>query len=98
MTPTDLPRIRISDPEELIDLIPYLIGFHPRESLVIVGFGGGNSPESIGQVQVAVRVDLPADESRSEELQQVVDALVRSSVRSAVAVLMTDTQDRKSVV
>jgi hypothetical protein len=90
MTPTDLPRIRISDPEELIELIPYLIGFHPRESLVIVGFGGSN-PESVGQVQVAVRVDLPADDSRAEELQQVVDALVRSSVRSAVAVLITDT-------
>jgi hypothetical protein len=93
MTPTDLPRIRISDPEELIDLIPYLIGFHPRESLVLVGFGGGNSSESAGQVQVAVRVDLPADESRAEELQQVVGALVRSSVRSAVAVVMTNTHE-----
>jgi hypothetical protein len=90
MTSNDQPRIRISDPEELIDLVPYLIGFHPRESLVLVGFGGGNSPRGVGQVQVAVRVDLPADESRCEELQQVVDALAGSSVCSAVAVLVTD--------
>jgi hypothetical protein len=89
MSPSDLPRIRISDPAELIDLLPYLIGFHPRESLVLVGFGSATDSDGPGQVQVCVRVDLPSVPAPAAEIETVVDALVRSSVSAAAAVLIT---------
>lgn len=46
---------RISGPTELLQAIPYLLGFHPNDSLVLVGLDGG-------RLLVTARLDLPADE------------------------------------
>ena len=43
--------LQVRDPGDLIEAIPYLLGFHPRESLVVVGLDGG-------RVCVTARVDL----------------------------------------
>jgi hypothetical protein len=45
-------------PGELLAALPYLIGFHPRDSLVVVAFGG-RSGRRVGLTQ---RVDLPPPE------------------------------------
>jgi Domain of unknown function (DUF4192) len=47
-------NIRLSKPAELIVALPYLVGFHPRDSLIVVCLHG--SPPKIG---LAVRADLP---------------------------------------
>lgn len=44
--------LRVRDPGDLIEAIPYLLGFHPRESLVVVGLDDG-------RVCITARVDLP---------------------------------------
>ncbi len=44
--------IRIQSPADIVDLVPYLLGFHPTDSLVLVGIGGGS-------VAVTARIDLP---------------------------------------
>jgi hypothetical protein len=90
MTSIDQPRIRISDPAELIDLVPYLIGFHPYESLVIVGFGAADDRDGPGPMQVALRADLGADSASLDELPRLIEALARSSARYAIAVLITE--------
>jgi hypothetical protein len=45
MTPTPFapgePVLRIGGPADIIDAIPYLLGFHPRDSLVLIGMGSG---------------------------------------------------------
>lgn len=46
--------VRLSNPAELIAALPYLVGFHPRDSLVVVCLHG--TPPQIG---LAVRADLP---------------------------------------
>ena len=47
-----VPRVRLSGPGELLALIPYLLGFHPSDSLVSVGLRND-------QVAFTLRVDLP---------------------------------------
>jgi uncharacterized protein DUF4192 len=42
----------IRGPEDLVSAIPYLIGFHPHDSLVVIGTGGPHGT-------CAIRVDLP---------------------------------------
>lgn len=52
MTDIDPPRLRVRFPADLLAAVPYLIGFHPAESVVVVGVRGE-------RLAVAVRGDLP---------------------------------------
>jgi hypothetical protein len=95
MTSTDIPTIRIDQPGELIEAIPYLIGFHPRESLVMIGFGarhvGPAGPSQVPtQIQMTLRMDLPDESVDVADLAPIIEALTRSGVSSVVAVIMTD--------
>ncbi len=45
-------RLRVSDPGDLLALVPYLLGFHPTESVVTVFIRSG-------RVLLTARVDLP---------------------------------------
>src|SRR5215472_69399 len=47
----DASVLRVRNPGDLIEAIPYLLGFHPRDSLVIVGLVGT-------RVSITARVDL----------------------------------------
>lgn len=47
--------VRLGDPGELAAALPHLVGFHPRESLVLVGLGGIGS----ARVGMTARVDVP---------------------------------------
>src|SRR4051812_45211739 len=50
--PCDVPRLRLSSPTHLLAAVPYLLGFHLSDSLVLVGIRDR-------QVAVVLRVDLP---------------------------------------
>lgn len=54
LLPDPVP-LRVSDPGELIAAVPPLIGFHPRDSLVLVATGG----ESGRRLGLTLRIDLP---------------------------------------
>jgi len=93
MTSCELPRIQIGDPGELIDTLPYLLGFHPSESLVLVGFAGSAASPGPQRVQVTVRLDLPPDLSDGlddELLEPLGDVLAQAGCRAVAVVLMTD--------
>ncbi len=47
----DLPVLRVTGPADLIEAVPFLLGFHPQQSLVLVGLAAG-------RVVVTARVDL----------------------------------------
>jgi Domain of unknown function (DUF4192) len=51
-------RVQISDPGEIAAALPYLLGFHPRESVVLVSLGGPSG----GRLGLTVRADLPPPE------------------------------------
>jgi hypothetical protein len=93
MTSCELPRIQIGDPGELIETVPYLLGFHPRESLVLIGLAGGAEGAGPQQVQVTVRVDLPeplAAGLGAEDLRPLSEVLRRADSEAMAAVLVTE--------
>ncbi|MFG1949600.1 DUF4192 domain-containing protein [Micromonospora sp. NPDC048830] len=52
MTPTDRPRLAVRSPADLIAAVPYLLGFHPADSVVVVALRGP-------RIVFAARADLP---------------------------------------
>ncbi|WP_375502752.1 DUF4192 domain-containing protein [uncultured Jatrophihabitans sp.] len=74
-----LPTQRISGPAELLDAIPYLLGFHPTESLVLIGVHAG-------LLGATARLDL-TDTGQPDLVEHTVAALHRGGVdRLVVAV------------
>ncbi|MFB9234583.1 DUF4192 domain-containing protein [Plantactinospora siamensis] len=52
MATCEPPRLMVRSPADLIAAVPYLLGFHPSDSLVVVALRGP-------RVEFAARVDLP---------------------------------------
>ena len=75
-TPT---RLRVLRPDDLLALIPYLIGFHPEESLVAVFVRSG-------RVILAARLDLSSD-TEADELTEFIDALAKREGAEALALV-----------
>lgn len=48
------PHVRVASPAGLLAIVPYLLGFHPSRSLVVIGLGPPRH-----QVKLAFRYDLP---------------------------------------
>ena len=69
---------RISGPAELISAVPYLLGFHPAESLVLVGLRER-------MLSVTARMDL--DDAGPQRLSSTVGALCRGGSDQLVGVV-----------
>lgn len=54
---TEAPVLRLRRPADLVEAVPYLLGFHPRRSVVLVGLRPGSRSAQIGQVGVTIRLD-----------------------------------------
>ncbi|HET9255568.1 MAG TPA: DUF4192 domain-containing protein, partial [Pseudonocardiaceae bacterium] len=63
-------RIRLSDPSELIAAVPHLLGFHPRESAVLIALHG----KSLG---LTMRTDLVADDEAPRLAEYVLTPITR---------------------
>jgi Domain of unknown function (DUF4192) len=48
------PRVRISSPADVLAVVPHLLGFHPDNSLVVIGAGRPRE-----RIELAFRYDLP---------------------------------------
>jgi hypothetical protein len=78
-TPTDdTPTLRVRGPADFLHAVPYLLGFHPRQSLVLIGLDGA-------RVAVTTRLDLADVDSAS--LAHTVRAMVNGGAGSLVAAL-----------
>jgi hypothetical protein len=83
MSMTESPTLRVRGPEDLLGAVPYLLGFHPEESLVVIGLDDT-------KVIVSARVDL-ADVQIPGILPNLLDAIKRGAATRAVAAIFTDT-------
>jgi hypothetical protein len=93
MTSTDDDyQIRVSSPGELVELVPYLLGFVPTESLVVIGLASDESGRS--RVTVCARVELPSEEDITPIAGQTIGAVQRQSGATQVAVLLFSDSDR----
>jgi hypothetical protein len=73
------PTMRISGPADLLQAVPYLLGFHPTDSLVLLGLDDR-------RLVVTARVDLP-DLAEPRVLSQLIDALAHGGARELLAVV-----------
>jgi len=72
---------RLRNPADLLAALPYLLGFHPRDSLVLVTLEPGDPPA----VDLVLRADLPPPGAEREVAEQVAAPL--RTRRSPVAML-----------
>ncbi|MDK3256471.1 DUF4192 domain-containing protein [Blastococcus capsensis] len=86
---TDHPEVRISDPGEVVAALPHLLGFHPRESVVLVGLGGPTG----GRVGLTVRGDLPSTGATGTAARQLVASLRSDAPTAALLVVVSDDPD-----
>jgi hypothetical protein len=91
MTEPAIPTITLTRPQYLIEMVPYLLGFTPHRSLVLIGLdahtGAGNRP----RVTLTVRLDLDLDAApHTGQLHQATRPLQRSGTASVIAVLFLD--------
>lgn len=84
-TPADMPVLRVQGPADMVHAIPYLLGFHPSRSLVVVGLAGTVSK----RVVVTARADLD-DFVDVTLMPRTVTGMVRGGAESFVGVVFDD--------
>jgi hypothetical protein len=81
---TSRDTLRIRSEADILALVPYSLGFHPSDSLVLVAIGAQGRP-------FLARVDLPADPDDLPMLAGTLAvAAVRNDGRQALLVVYTD--------
>lgn len=96
MDPVADPCVTVFGLEQIIVTLPYQLGFHPRESLVLIGLG--DSPRAptrpasatAERVILSARVDLPPPGEHAGALSALVPALDRPETSAVVAVVFSD--------
>ncbi len=91
------PRVRLSGPGAVVACLPQLIGFHPQESLVLVGLvpAAKGRPKSKRQLGLTLRIDLDAVIEMMKPVdvdhpQRLAGALERNGCVGALMVVVTD--------
>jgi hypothetical protein len=83
--PREWRTASIRTPDEVIRAVPYLLGFHPRESLVLLALAGS-------RLVLTVRLDLP--DAAGEDpavLRETLAAVARAQADRLLGVVVTDT-------
>ncbi|MGI5243349.1 DUF4192 domain-containing protein [Dactylosporangium sp. CA-139066] len=84
MSDTQRTTIRARSAADVVALIPFLLGFHPADSLVLLAI-----EDTSGRIRVAARLDLPSADTPAASidaaLQRIIAAL--DEVRGASVVL-----------
>ncbi|MDT4989331.1 MAG: hypothetical protein QOI74_3425 [Micromonosporaceae bacterium] len=75
------PRVVLRTPADLLAAVPYLLGFHPADSVVAVGL-------SRGRVVFSARADLPVPTAPPDEANAVADHLGAVLARQGVQVAL----------
>jgi len=87
--------VRLSDPGEVAAALPHLIGFRPRESLVLVSLRGSGS-RSV-RFGLTARVDLPPPAHRRPVVSGVVRSLLTDRPSAALIAVVSEDDDDRTV-
>ena len=74
-------RVRLTDPSELIAAVPHLLGFHPRDSLVVISLDGR-------RLGVTLRADLVDPEHRELLAEQLTGPLMHQQLTGVVLLVV----------
>jgi hypothetical protein len=84
MTSNRNPHITLMQPSELLASVPHLLGFHPVDSLVVVGLRG--SPETT--ISVVLRSDLPPPSDVRALAEYLLVPLTQHNATAAVMIVV----------
>ena len=82
MTTDAQVRVKLRSPADIIDAVPYLVGFQPHESLVVLSLRGPRS-----RLGLTARIDLPGARSATACARNFVSYLKRDGAARAIIVL-----------
>jgi Domain of unknown function (DUF4192) len=82
-------EVRISDPGEIAAGLPYLLGFRPRESVVLVALGGPSG----GRVGLTVRADLPPAEYAPPVAAMLAHSVASDRPAGVVVLIVSEVTD-----
>lgn len=74
-------RVRLSDPADLIAAVPHLLGFHPRDSLVVITL-------QARRLGLTLRTDLPAEGSEECLAEQLLVPITRQRPSGAIVLVV----------
>src|SRR6187200_2790854 len=78
--------ITLRGPGDVVTLLPYQLGYHPRDSAVVVSLRGR-------RVGLVARTDLPPAEHVDDVVAQLLGPLVRERATSVIVVGYEDAPD-----
>ncbi|MCZ2818549.1 DUF4192 domain-containing protein [Modestobacter sp. VKM Ac-2984] len=85
--------VRLSEPGEVVAALPHLLGFRPRESLVLVSLRGPQGR----RLGLTARVDLPPPEHRRQVVSGLVRSLLTDRPGAALLVVVSEAADEAAV-
>ena len=80
-TDTARPHVRLSTPADIVDAVPYLVGFQPENSLVVLSLRGERR-----RLGLTARIDLPAARSAKACAREFAGYLKRDHATCAIVV------------
>ncbi|MGY1637253.1 DUF4192 domain-containing protein [Geodermatophilus sp. SYSU D00742] len=89
MDDTPRPEVRISDIGEVAAALPHLIGFHPHESVLLVGLGGPSGR----RVGLTVRADLPARPASAPTARLLARSVATDDPAAVVVAVVSESPD-----
>ncbi len=79
------PTFTVKSPTDLIALAPIVLGFHPEDSVVLLGFGGRNP--------FSARIDMPLNtDERRYVVQSLIDPVRRHRLTQVAVLIFSDDQ------
>lgn len=84
-----LPRFKLKTPSDIVDAVPYLLGFQPHDSLVVLSLRGERK-----RVGLTARVDLPPPELAAQCARDFVGYLTRDRAAYAIAAIYPPSDGR----
>lgn len=83
--------VRVSGPADILGVLPYRLGFHPAESLVVVCLEGPRRRD-----RLVMRFDLPSVGVEPAAVAAVCDAVAQVGADGAVLVAYSDDEDGRA--
>ncbi len=78
------PPIRVQDAAELIAMVPALMGFHPRESLILITTGGPSGR----RIGLTLRADLPPPAPRGPLVADAVGSVLLDDPAGVAVIIL----------
>jgi len=93
------PSIKITSPEDVLDVLPTLLGFYPTESLCAVVVNDTDTPEGTRRkVAVTIRADMPTTPAQAISAGEYLERAVRAHGSGALVVAYTADADQARAV